>query len=53
MMIFLFFLKILFIYSTERDSKKGNTGRRVGEGEADFPQSGEMDVGLDSRTLGS
>jgi len=35
---------------------KGREGTRAGgveEGEADFPPSGEPDVGLDPRTLGS
>ena len=39
--VFFFFFKVLFIYLRER------------EREADFLLSGEPDVGLDPRTLGS
>ena len=43
----LFFLKILFIYLTERESTVGR--RAEGEGEADSPLSREPDTGLDPR----
>jgi len=50
----LFFLKILFIYLTERDiEREGTQAEEVGEGEAGLPPSREPDVGLDPRTLGS
>jgi len=45
---FLFFLKILFIYLTERDTSRGR-----GKGEAGFLRGREPDVGLDPRTLRS
>jgi len=49
-----FFLKILFLYLTERDTAREATqAGGVGEGEAGFPPSREPDVGLDPRTLGS
>jgi len=49
-----FFLKILLIYLTERDTaREGIQAGGVGEGEAGFPRSREPDVGLDPRTLGS
>ena len=52
--IYLFFLKILFIYLTGRDTaREGTQARGVGEGEAGFPLSREPDAGLDPRTLGS
>jgi len=44
------FLKILFIC---REREEGTQAGGVGEGEAGFPLSGEPDVGLDPRTLGS
>ena len=48
------FLKILFIYLTERDTaREGTQAGGVGEGEAGFPPSREPDAGLDPRTLGS
>jgi len=52
-MIF-FFLKILFIYLTERDTaREGTQARGVGEGEAGFLQRREPDAGLDPRILRS
>jgi len=49
-----FFLKILLIYLTERDTaREGIQAGGVGEGEAGFPLSREADVGLNPRTLGS
>jgi len=49
-----FFLKILLIYLTERDTaREGIQAGGVGEGEAGFLQSGEPDAGLDPGTLGS
>jgi len=51
---FFFFLKILFIYLTEREiARAGTQAGGVGEGEAGFLLSREPDVGLDPRTLGS
>jgi len=47
-----FFLKILFIYLTERDTARERT-QAGGEGEAGFPRSREPDAGLDPRALGS
>ena len=50
----LYFLKILFIYLTERDTaREGTQAGRVGEGEADFPLSRDPYAGLNPRTLGS
>ena len=50
--IFLFFLKILFIYLTEgeRHRERGTQAGGVGGREACFPRSREPDVGLNSRT---
>jgi len=49
----LFFLKILFIYLTERDTvRAGSQAGGVGEGEAGFLLSREPNAGLDPRTLG-
>jgi len=46
-----FFLKILFIYLTERDTaREGTQAGGVGEGEAGFPLSREPNAGLDPRT---
>jgi len=51
---FIFFLKILFIYLTGRDTvREGTQAGGVGEGEGGFPLSREPDAGLDPRTLGS
>ena len=51
---FFFFLKILFIYLTERDPvREGTQAGGAGEGEAGFPLSREPDVGLNPRTLSS
>ena len=49
----IFFLKILFIYSTEIEtaSERGNTAGGVGEEEAGSQGNSEPDVGLDPRTL--
>ena len=49
-----FFLKILFIYSTEREtaSERGNTSRGSGRGRSRFTVE-ETDVGLDPITPGS
>ena len=53
-MHFYFILKILLIYLTERETaREGTQTRGVGEGEAGFPPSRELDVGLDPRALGS
>ena len=50
---FILFLKILFIYLTERDTvREGTQAGGVGEGEAGFRQSRGPDAGLDPRTLG-
>jgi len=52
--MFFFFLKILFIYLTERErAREGTQAGGVGEGEAGFLRSGEPDVGLDPGTLRS
>jgi len=49
-----FFLKILFIYLTEREiARAGTQARGVGEGEVGFPWSREPDAWLDPGTLGS
>ena len=49
-----YFLKILFIYLTERYTvREGTQAGRGGEGEAGFPSSREPNAGIDSRTLGS
>jgi len=49
-----FFLKILFIHLTERDTaREGTQAGGLGEGEAGFPPSREPDAGLDPRTPGS
>jgi len=49
-----FFLKILLIYLTERDTaREGIQAGGVGEGEAGFPLNREPNAGLDPRTLGS
>ena len=49
-----FFLKILFIYLTEREAaREGTQAGGVGEGEAGFPPSREPDAGLDPITVGS
>jgi len=48
-----FFLKILFIFLTERDiARAGTQAGGVGEEEAGLPLSREPDVGLDPRTPG-
>uniref|UniRef100_A0A452VHQ4 Neurobeachin n=1 Tax=Ursus maritimus TaxID=29073 RepID=A0A452VHQ4_URSMA len=51
---FFFFLKILFIYLTEREtaSERGNTSRGSGRGRSRLPAE-EPDVGLDPRMPGS
>ena len=48
------FLKILFIYLTERETaiEKGNTSRGSGRGRSRLPAE-EPDVGLDPPTPGS
>ena len=53
-MIYLFFLKILFIYLTgiETASERGNTGRGSGRGRSRLIAE-EPDVGIDPRTPGS
>lgn len=43
---FYFFKKLLFIYLRASTSR----GTSAGEGEAGFPQSRELDAGLDPRT---
>jgi len=44
----IFFLKILFIYLTERDTtREGTQAGGVGEGEAGFLLSREPNAGLD------
>jgi len=49
-----FFLRILFIYLTERDTaREGTQAGGVGEGEAGFPLSRESNAGLNPRTPGS
>ena len=51
---FLTFLKILFIYLTERETvREGTQAGGVGEEEAGFPPNGEPDAGLDPTSLGS
>ena len=49
-----FFLKVLFIYSTEieRASERRNTSRGSGRGRSRLPAE-EPDVGLNPSTLGS
>ena len=51
---FFFFLKIVFIYLTEREtaSERGNTSRGSGRGRSRLIAE-EPDAGLDPRTLGS
>ena len=52
--IYFYFLKILFIYLTERDTaREGTQVGGVEEGEAGLPLSREPDGGLHPRTLGS
>ena len=49
-----FFLKILFIYLTERERERVQAGEVAEEeGEAGCPLSGEPDTGLHPRTLRS
>ena len=43
---------ILFIYLTERQPARGNTGKGSGRGRSRLPVE-EPDGGLDPRTLGS
>jgi len=50
--IYLFFLKIVSIYLTEREHKQREQQTEE-EGEADSPRSREPDVWADPRTLGS
>ena len=54
LLVVVFFLKILFIYSTEIEiaSERGNTSRGSGRGRSRLLVE-EPDVGLDPRTLGS
>ena len=48
-----FFLKILFIYLTVKETaREGTQAGGVGEGEAGFPLSREPNAMLDPRTLG-
>ena len=51
-LVFVFFLKILFIYSTEITSRQ-RSRQREREEEAGSPLSREPDAGLDPRTLRS
>ena len=53
---FIYFLKILIIYLTEREcvhKHKWGEWQAEGEGEADSPWSREPDAELDPKTLGS
>ena len=52
-LIIIIFLKILFIYLTEREtaSERGNISRCSGRGRSRLPAE-EPDEGLDPRTLG-
>ena len=52
--LFFFFLKILFIHLTEREtaSERGNTSRGSGRGRSRLIAE-EPDMGLGPRTLGS
>jgi len=52
--LFFIFLKILFIYLTERDTtREGTQVGGVGEGEAGFPLTRGPNAGLSPGTLGS
>ena len=49
-----FFLEILFIYLTERDTaREGTQAGKVGEGEAGFPLTREPNAGLNLTSLRS